>query len=196
MKKNIFTTSIYRSRNYNPSYDEIILNELEKQKKINQGSTKSNVGGFQSYDIADEKILKESSAMLTTHLANYLSYLQNEMQVLKVRLANCWINENYKFSYNKTHVHPDTSFSAVYYIKTNANCGDIEFYNENSVVNFMNNYNEYFPDSSDFHSQFSITPVQNDLIIFPSYLKHGVTQNLSDDPRVSIAFNLQLFKNE
>ena len=113
MKQNIFTTSIYRSRNYNPSYDEIILNELEKQKKINQGSSKSNVGGFQSFDIADEKILKESSAMLTTHLANYLSYLQNEMQVLKVKLANCWINENYKFSYNKTCTSRHKFFSCI-----------------------------------------------------------------------------------
>ena len=193
MKKNIFTTSIYRSRNYNRLYDEIILNELEKQKKINQGVERSNVGGFQTLRIDNEQILKESSEMLTAHLSNYLLSLQNKMKPVKVHIANCWINENYKFSYNEPHVHPLTSFSAVYYIKTTPNCGNIEFYNENSIVGFMNLYSEYLPDSSDFHSKFTITPVQNDLIIFPSYLKHGVTQNLSDDPRVSIAFNLHVF---
>jgi uncharacterized protein (TIGR02466 family) len=195
MKKNIFTTSIYKSKNYNPSYNELILNELEVLKKINKGNYLSNRGGFQSYNIENIKILNETCAMLIAHLENYLSCFEEVKNKIEVTLINCWINENYKHSYNVPHVHPDSSFSGVFYLKTNLNCGNIDFYNENQIINFNTEYEKLFPNSSDFHSVYSLLPTNNDLIIFPSYLKHGVSENLSDESRVSISFNLKITKH-
>tara|TARA_R110000822_G_C15067181_1_gene468163 strand:- start:39 stop:629 length:591 start_codon:yes stop_codon:yes gene_type:complete len=195
MKKNIFTTSIYRSKNYNPSYNEIVLNELDQLKKINKGSCRSNRGGFQSYEIENIKILEETYSMVITHLENYLSCFEEVENKIKVKLINCWINENYKHSYNIPHVHPDCTFSGVFYLKTNLNCGKIEFHNGNSIIDFNTKYVELFPNSSDFHSIYSLLPTNNDLILFPSYLKHGVLENLSDEPRVSISFNLNVNKH-
>jgi uncharacterized protein (TIGR02466 family) len=38
-----------------------------------------------------------------------------------------------------------------------------------------------------------ISPEAGALIIFPSWLEHGVNQNLTDVDRISIAFNIDLF---
>ena len=40
-------------------------------------------------------------------------------------LGNMWANINYPGGYNKPHVHPNTLFSGVYYIKTPPNCGKL-----------------------------------------------------------------------
>lgn len=37
----------------------------------------------------------------------------------------------------------------------------------------------------------TLMPIENMLVIFPSYLKHGVTKNLSSDLRISIAGDLR-----
>jgi ectoine hydroxylase-related dioxygenase (phytanoyl-CoA dioxygenase family) len=38
-----------------------------------------------------------------------------------------------------------------------------------------------------------IVPEAGTLIIFPSWLEHGVNQNLGNADRISIAFNINLF---
>lgn len=197
MKKDIFTISIYRSSNYNPTYNKLILEELETCKQKN-GVVNSNVGGHQTPDIQNKVVLEETTKMLATHLFNYLSTLQNnQIPNVKIKLANCWINENYKYSYNTLHTHPGGSFSGVFYLKTPPNSGQLEFYNENSAVTLMSpHYNTYVQSSSDFHSVYYVTPKENDLIIFPSYLKHSVSQNMSDESRVTLGFNLVVSANE
>ena len=45
-------------------------------------------------------------------------------------------------------------------------------------------------DHLDFKTHFYIEPVQNLLLIFPSYLLHEVDINNSNDKRISISFNL------
>ena len=41
-----------------------------------------------------------------------------------------------------------------------------------------------------------IPPEAGTLIIFPSWLEHGVNQNLSDAERVSMSFNINLVHEE
>jgi len=41
-----------------------------------------------------------------------------------------------------------------------------------------------------FKSHFYIQPVENLLLIFPSYLLHEVEMNNSNEKRISISFNL------
>jgi ectoine hydroxylase-related dioxygenase (phytanoyl-CoA dioxygenase family) len=38
-------------------------------------------------------------------------------------------------------------------------------------------------------------PEEGDLLIFPSYLHHSVEENLSEDERIVISFNIEILKN-
>ena len=41
-----------------------------------------------------------------------------------------------------------------------------------------------------------ITPQENNIIIFPSWLMHAVDPSSSDDDRISLSFNIQLFSDQ
>ena len=39
----------------------------------------------------------------------------------------------------------------------------------------------------------SVDPVDNQLIIFPAWIQHMVEPNMSEEDRVSIAFNIEIY---
>ena len=41
----------------------------------------------------------------------------------------------------------------------------------------------------------TVAPNEGDLLIFPSYLHHSVEENLSEDERIVISFNIEILKN-
>ena len=44
---------------------------------------------------------------------------------LKPGLGNMWANINYPGSYNKQHIHPNSQWSGVYYVKVPKNSGSL-----------------------------------------------------------------------
>ena len=59
---------------------------------------------------------------------NYLKWLKNVIEILvlpKLGLGNMWANINPTYSYNKTHTHPNSMWSGVYYIKVPKNSGKL-----------------------------------------------------------------------
>lgn len=53
------------------------------------------------------------------------------------------------------------------------------------------NYHNFFSDAC-FQDTCTYNCKENDLILFPSYVTHFVFPNLSDQERVSVAFNFDL----
>jgi len=105
------------------------------------------------------------------------------------RLGNMWANINYKGGYNKPHIHPNSLFSGVYYVKTPPNCGKIIFNDprpgiqtsmparvEGQLPNYL--WREVYLDT-----------VEGRIIMFPSWLWHCVEPNESNDIRISVSFN-------
>ncbi len=65
--------------------------------------------------------------------------------------------------------------------------GSIRFYDPRGPLVHVQRDHEYFNDGIDKHE---IEPQAGTLIYFPSWLEHDVTENMGDDDRISIAFNL------
>ena len=110
-------------------------------------------------------------------------------------ISEYWININLNNKIQFPHSHPNRAFSAVYYVSAGDNCGDIVFLNPNKVLcqNFsddcISDYNEFTA------THWKITPKDNLLIIFPSWLEHYVQPNNSNVQRISIAFNSKMLKS-
>ena len=110
-------------------------------------------------------------------------------------INNAWININNNINIDSAHCHPGYVFSAVYYINTNDNCGDLIFINPDKGLchsihpALVENFNLLTS-----HNYRTI-PKAGTLIIFPSHLEHYVQANISNSLRVSIAFNSQVVKN-
>ena len=101
-----------------------------------------------------------------------------------------WINSNKKGDFNKIHNHPCSHFSGVYYLQVQNDGGQLIFYRgdtSNQMVGI-----QHFIDNADTRTNFEIQPLSNQIIIFPSNLLHTVQPHKSNEPRVSVSFNLLL----
>tara|TARA_B100001059_G_C17810511_1_gene571968 strand:- start:1741 stop:2274 length:534 start_codon:yes stop_codon:yes gene_type:complete len=87
----------------------------------------------------------------------------------KLRVDNFWGMIYKKGDYARVHDHWPALWSGVYYIKAPKGGGDIEF-----------------PQLKQ-----KITPKDNMMIIFDGYTRHGVTENLSNEERIAVSFNVK-----
>ena len=105
------------------------------------------------------------------------------------KLGNMWANINYPGGYNKPHIHPNSLFSGVYYVKTPPNCGRLICnYPRPGIQTCMPNRKKGEPHKH-LWREINLQPIENRAIIFNSWLWHTVEPNQSHEPRISISFN-------
>jgi uncharacterized protein (TIGR02466 family) len=109
-------------------------------------------------------------------------------------MHECWANVNCKYAYNDVHNHPNAMLSGVYYVKAQADCGELALLDPRKQANVMlPGFSERTPLNSPLQR---FAPEVGRLVIFPSWLEHGVDQNLSDEDRISISFNIDQLPEE
>ena len=106
-----------------------------------------------------------------------------------LKLLSLWININGYKDYNMSHIHHDSVISGSYYLKPSSSaivfehpCAAIMEYDW--APSFLSEYNKYNS------AGWTIKPTQNQLLMFPGWLKHRVEPNLGKGDRISISFNL------
>jgi uncharacterized protein (TIGR02466 family) len=188
-KINWFSNPIWESH-LNINDKEIIdySNYLKENHSIHHKNL--NQGGYQFFNIENppasytcllniiENLIAEAKKSIGIH-DNCLLYIKES-----------WINVNTPFSYNARHIHHRTLFSGVYYVQVpDGKCGDIIFHRNNLVTNYLppyiveqwNNMNS---------ASVSFKPQVGMLLLFPGWLEHSVTTNLTNQDRISISFNI------
>ena len=101
-----------------------------------------------------------------------------------------WFNISEPGDYQEFHQHPNNHCSAVYYVKTQENCGNIVFKNPESIGDMYQ-----IPNEVDTRLSFKTAkyePKDSRLLIFKSNLMHMVEKNKSNSDRISIALNFYL----
>jgi uncharacterized protein (TIGR02466 family) len=158
-------------------------------KKSSAGRVVSNSGGWQSNNLdlnaPDLRELLEAVDAKLNEVHAHFGFSSKTRQVI----AEGWININNRGGYNRTHNHPGSFFSCVYYVKGGPNKGDIAFNTPIEAHAYT------IPDALvTSHNAFTghdlfVPPVTGNLLIFPSWLKHYVKPNETDEDRISIALN-------
>jgi len=111
----------------------------------------------------------------------------------KLGLGNMWANINPTYSYNKTHTHPNSLWSGVYYIKVPKNSGKLFLEDPRPGPNtYMPRRIDTLPEQ--LWRIVAYEPIEGRLIFFPSWLPHGVDINMNTEKgeknwRVSVSFN-------
>jgi uncharacterized protein (TIGR02466 family) len=186
-KINIFQEFIITGILQDNELDKLIIETLEKHCLENKQRIVSNRGGFQTNNITNEIILEKLLIKTNNLLLENFNFSNN----FKLNLKDAWINKNNNNDYNIPHHHLMSDLSGVYYTKTfPGEGGDLVFYRDNSKLIDIFKLSKIL-NYSEIHTTYTITPQNNMIIIFPSYLTHSVEPSKAES-RVSTAFNLNI----
>lgn len=163
---------------------------VEKQKD-NQGVSWSNGIGWHSKDYLHQRPeFQDIAQIIVTNALESGEEIGFDLKRFTMILGNCWAVVNPKFAFNFVHNHPNSVLSGVYYVKAAENCGGIFFKDSRDVAHmFMPALTELTPWTL---QKITYKATEGKMIIFPSWLNHGVEPNLSDEERVCISFNISM----
>ena len=183
----IFRVPVYSTRlDLDIKKIQLFCNEYQQK---DTGQTKTNVGGYHSNYLSLEDLsLQPLIEEINTHSNKFAKeFINNNEQFL----SNMWINISLYKDTNRSHNHPFSDISGVYYVKTPDDCGDIVF--EHPAIDILNYYSPAYTLNrfNEYNSPSWGKPVfENHLYLFPSWLKHRVEPNLNKtEERISISFN-------
>lgn len=183
-KEILFETSIFKFQIKLQNKEEIIKIIKNKYSKnpylmpkywnCNIHSSFTKKGGDYFLNDISHVIMKKFNLIKENFDINYGNYL----------IKNIWYNVYDKNQYQEIHDHGDSFYSGVYYLKISKCHNGTIFCNPNHLINFSKvEKNEKFVKSIDIEEE--------DLIFFPSYLRHGVLPSKEcEDLRITISFNI------
>mgnify|MGYP001207497452 FL=1 len=184
----VWTIQLEDFRNMNEEMYSFIK---ESQIKDQKGIKKSNNKGWHSKNFDMQEIqIQNFIKNVSPSIEKVMTDMNWEMKKQSVKISNMWAIINTGGSTNSRHQHGNSTISAAYYVRAPKNCGDIVFYDPRPAPVF------YYPtalSSNLLNAQVnSITPKEGALILFPSYVDHSVNENLSNNERIVISFNVTI----
>ena len=179
---------------------EVINDDLknyiyQEREKNPDGVKKSNVKGWHSegFDLKNES-LKRFINEISNNIGTAVKDMGWDLETQLVRITNMWAIINKDRAFNERHHHGNSSLSAAYYVKAEKNSGDIIFFDPRQANVF------HHPTSREANSLNcqvqSVSPKAGTLVLFPSYLEHKVDENLSNEERIVVSFNISLIRKK
>lgn len=144
------------------------------------GMNVSKVHGIPSFDadVISENELDELHEELGHHVRSYCDGMRIDMNISG---RTSWITQYYKGDYAVQHSHGSSSISLAYYIASNSEDGNFYFCNHSPA--------RFSPLTESIGNLLSIPPEERKIILFPSWMEHGVNQNETDHVRRCLSAN-------
>jgi len=185
IKEQFFPTTIYGK-------DVVLDNQLfEKEivewSKRDPGVQKTNRNGWHS-------TTEMHKMPVFQPLVNELFLMMNdiwkeELLDREPLLGNMWANINPPSGYNAPHIHPNSLFSGVYYIKTPENSGKFHCVDPRPGVQLVMPTRKSGQLPKHLWREARFDAKVGRILMFPAWLWHSVEPNLSNDIRISVSFN-------
>jgi len=177
--EHLFPVPLYRTKlEYKLNFDEFkFLKSLKYFRRSSFNLSSENTR------VLDESIFQNLKINLETHL----NVMTKEVMKYdnKFYITNSWINVNPQGTFHKIHHHVNSIFSGVFYIKIPTNAPSISFSKTIRPEILIEPTEWNFYNSTDWR----ISVLEGELLIFPSNIQHAVLENNDQEDRVSLAFN-------
>lgn len=158
---------------------------------------RSNVGGWHS----DPDFIHRTEPCFE-QLRQRIRTLMGEMTRLTMKPGNHryrlegWANVLRKGQYNSIHVHPNSTWSGVYYVTGNpppiAGEGVEQFSGKLELIDPRPAASATYTIENMMQQRSFFNPPAGAMILFPSWMQHQVHPYFGPDVRISIAFNVLL----
>ncbi len=184
----VWVTKIDKYKETNEEIYKYIKNLREIDEK---GIIKSNIKGWHSNDfnLKDEEV-KKFINLISPHINKTLVDMNWDINNQLIKISSMWAIINIGGAANARHHHGNSAISAAYYVRAPKNSGDLVFYDPRPAPVYSHPHSKE-PNYLNAMVN-SVSPVEGALVLFPSYLDHSVNENISNDERIVISFNVTL----
>ena len=173
---------LINSEKFNQELEEKIL----AWSKSDVGLNKTNRNGWHS--TTDMHTRLEFKELVDVLYQMQFEIYQKENLAGEPFLGNMWANINYPGGSNAMHIHPNSLWSGAYYVAAESTSGNI-YFEDPRAVSLMTMPRRTTEQPVNERRIIDSLPQAGRLIMFPSWVNHGVRENLSGKNRISVSFN-------
>ena len=111
-------------------------------------------------------------------------------------ISNMWAVVSPRCGFNRSHMHPGSLWSGVYYVQSPEDAGRIVFSDPRAQVRMMPyDYERPGHERPESWDQVYFDPIEGRMLLFPAWLVHEVEPNMSSieghsGDRISVSFNI------
>jgi len=192
-----FVTRLYRGRIAPPRDLESTCLAIAAEDKAGQRwSRQHGYGGYTSYASLNDlprraSIFAELETAIAKQVAAFARELQFDLGGRKLGLDSLWVNVMRKGAIHAPHIHPHSVISGTYYVAVPSNAGVIRF--EDPRLAMMMAAPPRKPTARPENRLFvDVEPRPGLLLLWESWLRHGVEANGATGNRISVSFNYRV----
>ena len=182
-----FPTPIYIANLNEPGLNEQLERDITAWANKDKGLNRTNVNGWHSPTNMNE--LPEYKKLVDILYQAQRTIYDQEQLDSEPYLGNMWANINPPGGMNRTHIHPNSLWSGVYYVKAPKESGHLKVEDPRSVGLMSRPRMKPGEQPSRLWRETHYEPFPGRLIMFPAWLTHCVDPNKSNDIRISVSFN-------
>ena len=182
-----FPTPVYIADLNEEGLNQQLERDIIAWSNRDKGLTRTNVNGWHSHTNMNE--LPEYKRLVDILYEAQRVIYQQEYLDSEPYLGNMWANINPPNAMNRAHIHPNSLWSGVYYVKTLPNSGDLKIDDPRAAASMSRPRQKEGPTPSRLWRETHFKPKNGRLIMFPAWLTHCVDPNKSNENRISISFN-------
>jgi uncharacterized protein (TIGR02466 family) len=194
MTQILFATRLYKARIAPPAgLGKTCLGIAAEDRAGQRWSRAHGYGGYTSYASLNDlprraSLFDELERKIARHVRAFARELQFDLGGRKLALDGLWINVMNKGAVHAPHIHPHSVISGTYYVSVPPRSGAIRF--EDPRLAMMMAAPPRKPKARAENRQFvDIEPKAGMLLLWESWLRHGVETNGASGKRISVSFN-------
>ena len=193
----LFVTRLYRARITPPRDLEGTCLAIAAEDRAGQRwSREHGYGGYTSYASLNDlpqraSLFADLEKAIAKQVAGFARELQFELGGRKLKLDSMWVNVMDKGAIHAPHIHPHAVISGTYYVTVPPKSGVIRF--EDPRLPMMMAAPPRKPKARPENRSFvDVAPKPGMLLLWESWLRHGVETNSARGKRISVSFNYRL----
>ncbi|HVW75054.1 MAG TPA: TIGR02466 family protein [Rhizomicrobium sp.] len=194
MSQILFATRLYKGRIApDPALGKTCLGVAAEDVAGQRWSRDHGYGGYTSYASLNDLTARASlfdalERKISAHVKTFARELQFDLGGRRLILDSLWINVMNKAAIHAPHIHPHSVISGTYYVSVPPKSGVLRF--EDPRLSMMMAAPPRKPKARPENRLFvDVVPQTGMLLLWESWLRHGVEANGARAPRISVSFN-------
>jgi uncharacterized protein (TIGR02466 family) len=195
--ESLFVTRLYKARIAPPrDLEGTCLGIAAEDKAGQRWSRAHGYGGYTSYASLNDmpqraSIFADLESAIARHVAAFVRELQFDLGGRKLALDSLWVNVMQKGAIHAPHIHPHSVISGTYYVAVPPRSGAIRF-EDPRLAMLMAAPPKKSTARPENRSFVDVEPKAGMLLLWESWLRHGVETNGARGKRISVSFNYRL----